>query len=60
MDERDETPRKQDAIIKEVRKHLLKAQTLIDAIDPSSIMGARLEQLIYELDKEPGVAAAKA
>lgn len=60
MDERDQTPRKQDAIFKEVRKHLQKAQTLIDAIEPSSIMGARLEQLISELDKEPGVAAVKA
>jgi hypothetical protein len=43
--------------IKSVRKHLLKAQRLIEAIDPLSIAGARLELRINELDEEFGAAA---
>lgn len=49
MDEKDEILRRRDAI-REVRNQLLNAQTLMDAIEPSSIVAARLQHLIDGLD----------
>jgi len=35
----------------EIRDHLVKAQELMDAIDPHSVFGARLQKLIDELEE---------
>lgn len=52
MNEADQGVEPTNSNIEEVRKHLLHAQMLVDAIDPSSIIGARLEQLITALEEE--------
>jgi hypothetical protein len=37
--------------LREVRDHLVSAQDLMDSINPVSIFGARLQQLIDELEE---------
>jgi hypothetical protein len=39
--------------LEEIREHLMKAQELMDAINPDSVFGARLQQLIDELNDQP-------
>lgn len=39
--------------LEEIREHLVKAQELMDAINPDSVFGARLQQLIDELEDRP-------
>jgi len=41
----------------QIREHLVKAQELMDAINPDSVFGARLQQLIDELE-EPTAGSA--
>lgn len=35
-----------------VRDHLAKAQALMDSINPDSVFGARVQQLLDELDEQ--------
>lgn len=39
-------------VLAEVRHHLSKAQGLMDSINPDSIFGARVQQLLDELDED--------
>jgi hypothetical protein len=40
------------AMLSEIRAHLLRAQELIDSIDPNSILAARLQHIIDDLPKQ--------
>lgn len=38
-------------VVRSIRDHLLQAQELMDSMNPNSIFGARVQQLIDELDE---------
>lgn len=40
------------AVLEQVREHLLQAQQLIDGVAPASVVGARLQHLLDDLERQ--------
>jgi hypothetical protein len=52
MDDTSNIERGLRPVLGEIREHLLKAQELMDAINPDSIFGARIQHLIDGLQEQ--------
>jgi hypothetical protein len=39
-------------VIEQVREHLLQAQQLVDGVAPDSVVGARLQHLLDDLERQ--------
>lgn len=53
MNERPGSTAESKALLASVREHLVRAQELMDSIEPNSIFGARVQHLIDDLEEQP-------
>jgi hypothetical protein len=51
MDDSSSAGAELQMVVRSIRDHLLQAQELMDSMNPNSIFGARVQQLIDELDE---------